>query len=126
MSDWVCLKYTGGDSLSIYAKPLRPFEFRPYLRVSVADYVTWKALFEYTGQIEVVSEKEYAEWADAVAAAAAILYFCGDYGGCNKKGEFCGRRVDGVGCRCEHHGGRDSEQQGHYEATGWPRPEYAR
>jgi hypothetical protein len=114
--EFVSLKYVGREkSLSMHAEFGKPFVFEPYLRLPVATYVKWANLFAFTGEILLVTPEEYDAWAEKKAAAEAEKYFCGTYGGLTNAGEFCGKQVEGPGCRCEHHGGNDPDLQGKYE-----------
>jgi hypothetical protein len=123
--EFVYLKYAGrGKELSMHAEFGRPFVFEPYLRLKPEVYLKWKNLFAFTGEIILVPQEEYDAWATARAERAAALHLCGTYGGVTVSGAFCGKQVDGPGCRCEHHGGLDEELQGSYAQTsaGPPQP----
>ena len=101
----------------IFRVAWREFVFDPYEELSAGEHEMCKAYFERFSELFIrIPYEDYL----AYLADAAQVRFCGDYGGMNAKGEFCGRRVD-EGQRCEHHG--EDGKQGPFEASGWDRPE---
>lgn len=92
-----------------------PWHFDPYCEIPFEEYALSQGYFnEYKDMFVLVPRSEYEAYLAEKAARAAEVHYCGDSGGQNKKGEFCGRRVEGPGCRCEHHGGNEEALQGTY------------
>jgi hypothetical protein len=122
--EFVYFKYTGRDKeFRAFVDIKGVWVFDPYLKLPVATYDRWRGYFGFVPDIKMVPQAEYDAWADAKAAADAEVFYCGDFGGQTGQGKFCGKRVEGPGQRCEHHGGADEALQGTYPKTDAERPE---
>lgn len=123
MENMVYIKYLGPEGQYFRHVVLHhPWHFDPICAMPFSEYDLNRAYFDQLSEyFEVVTEAEYIAEEKAKAEKEAAVFYCGDFGGVNGKGVFCGRRVPETGCRCEHHGGKTPEQ-GSFEYAGGERP----
>jgi len=114
-------KHEGGKL--VYRLPGREWHFDPYEAISLSDYALTKKYFDaLPDSFELVTQEEYEAHMTELAEKEAAIFYCGDFGGETNAEKFCGKRVDDIGMRCEHHGGKDEEKQGDYDVGELERP----